>query len=108
VAAWPTTYAFGKTSGNQWLLLPIRHIIDGVEIMRNKPTGIEVNTKRLYPTIDAGYTNIEAASGWTGEVVYRRTSDKRGADGHRILVDTNNSSNDFTVSKTIKPRQYDE
>ena len=108
VAAWPTTYAFGKTSGNQWLLLPIRHIIDGVEIMRNKTTGIEVNTKRLYPTIDAGYTNIEAASGWTGEVVYRRTSDKRGADGHRILVDTNNSSNDFTVSKTIKPRQYDE
>ena len=108
VAAWPTTYAFGKTSGSQWLLLPIRHIIDGVEIMRNKSTGIEVSTKRLYPSIDAGYTNIESASGWTGEVVYRRISDKRGTDGHLILVDTNNSSNDFTVSKTIKPRQYEE
>jgi hypothetical protein len=67
-----------------------------------------VSTKRLYPTLDAGYTNIEGKSGWTGEVVYRRTSDKRADDGHLILVDTNNSSNDFHVSTTIKPRQYDE
>ena len=41
------------------------------------------------------------------EEIYRRTSDKRGADGHLILIDTNNSSNDFHVSKTIKPRLYD-
>jgi hypothetical protein len=108
VTAWPMTYPYGKTTGNQWLLLPMRHIIDGVEVLRNKNTGIDVNSKRLYPSIDAGYTNIEAISGYTGEVVYRRTADKRGADGHKILVDTNNSSNDFHVSTTIKPRQYDE
>lgn len=108
VTAWPTTYAYGKTTGNQWMLIPTRYIVDGVEVLPNKATGIDVSTKRLYPTIDAGYTNIEARSGWTGEVVYRRTSDKRGADGHLILVDTNNSSNDFHVSTTIKPRQYDE
>lgn len=108
IAAWATTYPYGKTTGNQWKLLPKRHIIDGVEVLRNKNTGIDVSTKRLYSDIDAGYTNIEAISGYTGEVVYRRTSDKRGADGHKILVDTNNSSNDFHVSKTIKPREYDE
>lgn len=108
VAAWPTTYAYGKTTGNQWMLIPVRHIVDGVEVLPNKATGIDVSTKRLYPAIDAGYTNIEARSGWTGEVVYRRTSDKRGTDGHLILVDTNNSSNDFHVSTTIKPRLYDE
>ena len=108
VAALPLTYPYGKTTGNQWLLLPTRWIIDGVEVLANKATGIDVKTKRLYPSLDAGYTNIEAKSGYTGEVVYRRTSDKRGADGHLILVDTNNSSNDFHVSTTIKPRQYDE
>ena len=108
VTAWPTTYPYGKTTGNQWILIPVRHIIDAVEVLANKSTGIDVSTKRLYPTLDAGYTNIEAKSGWTGEVVYRRTSDKRGTDGHPILVDTNNSSNDFHVSTTINPRQYDE
>ena len=108
VHAWPTTYAYGKTTGNQWMLVPTRTIIDAVEVLPNKATGIDVSTKRLYPTLDAGYTNIEGKSGWTGEVVYRRTSDKRADDGHLILTDTNNSSNDFHVSTTIKPRQYDE
>ncbi|MBQ8711967.1 MAG: DUF4876 domain-containing protein [Prevotella sp.] len=108
VTAWPKTYAYSKTSGTMWLLIPTRTIVDAVEVLPNKATGIDVSTKRLYPFLDAGYTNIEARSGYTGEVVYRRTSDKRGADGHLILVDTNNSSNDFHVSTTIKPRQYDE
>lgn len=107
VTTWPKTYAYGKTSGNQWLLLPKRYIIDGVEVLSNKATGIDVKTKRLYDDIDAGYTNINAASGWNGEVVYRKTS-KHAAGGHRILTDTNNSNNDFQVSSTIKPRQYDE
>lgn len=108
VTAWSTTYPYGKTIGNQWLLIPIRHIIDAVEVLANKATGVDVSTKRLYSTLDAGYINIEAKSGWSGETVYRRTSDKRGTDGHLILVDTNNSTNDFHVSTTIKPRQYDE
>lgn len=107
ITTWPKTYAYGKTSGNQWLLLPKRHIIDGVEVLSNKSTGIDVKTKRLYDDIDAGYTNINATSGWNGEVVYRKTS-KHAADGHPILTDTNNSNNDFQVSSTIKPRQYDE
>jgi hypothetical protein len=86
----------------------VRHIIDAVEVLANKATGVDVSTKRLYSTLDAGYINIETKSGWSGETVYRRTSDKRGTDGHLILVDTNNSTNDFHVSTTIKPRQYDE
>ena len=108
IADWQLTYPYGKTAGSQWKLVPKRLIIDGVEALANKVTGIEVSTKRLYADIDAGYTYIEARTGWTGEVVYRRTADKRGADGHKMLVDTNNSSNDFHVSTTIKPRQYDE
>ena len=105
---WQLTYPYGKTTGSQWKLVPRRLIIDGVEALSNKATGIDVSTKRLYADIDAGYTYIEARTGWTGEVVYRRTADKRGTDGHKMLTDTNNSSNDFHVSTTIKPRQYDE
>ena len=105
--AWQRTYRYGKTTGNQWLLLPKRHIIDGVEVLGNKATGVDVNTKRLYSDIDAGYTNIEAISGWTGEVVYRKTL-KYSESGQRILMDTNNSTNDFKVSTSIGPRNYDE
>lgn len=107
VSQWPLTYPYGKTSGNQWVLLPKRYVIDGVEVLRNKATGVEVGSKRLYNDIDAGYTYINAISGRNGEIVYRKTS-KKSADGHPILSDTNNSSNDFQVSTTIKPRKYDE
>ena len=107
VAQWPTTYPYGKTAGFLFMLIPTRVIIDAVECLPNKTTGIDVSTKRLYSTLDAGYANIEAKSGYTGEVVYRRTA-KHADDGHPILMDTNNSSNDFHVSKTIKPREYDE
>lgn len=107
VTLWPKVYAYGKTSGNQWVLCPVRCIMDGMEALKNSSQGIDVKTKRLYDTIDAGYTYINAATGWNGETVYRKTM-KRAADGHRILADTNNSSNDFKVSKTIQPREYDE
>jgi len=107
VNSWQKTYPYGKTAGNQWLLCPKRLIIDGVDVMRNRATGVEPGEKRLYSDIDAGYTYINAVSGWNGEVVYRRTS-KLAANGHPILMDTNNSLNDFQVSSTIKPREYDQ
>lgn len=106
-----TTYRYpnNDTRGYQWKLLPKRYILDGVECLPNKSTtGPDISAKRLYPDIDAGYININAVSGRTGEVVYRKTSQKRGANGHPVLEDTNNSTNDFQVSTTIKPRQYDE
>ena len=103
----PTTYPYGKTSGNQWKLLPKRMILDAVEVLSNKNTGVDVATKRLYDDLDAGYTYINSTSGRNGEVVYRKTS-KHATDGHAVLMDTNNSSNDFKVSTTIKPREYDE
>lgn len=108
ITAWPHTYGYGKTSGSlYYLCVPKRVIIDGVDYLKNKSTGVDVSSKRLYADIDAGYTHIEAISGYTGEVVYRRTASIT-ADGRKILMDTNNSLNDFKVSTTIQPRQYDE
>lgn len=105
---WQHSYGYEKTTGTLfYLLVPKRVILDGVDYIKNRSTGVDVSSKRLYKEIDAGYTVIESISGWTGEVVYRRTS-KLAADGHKILMDTNNSLNDFKVSTTIKPREYDE
>ena len=107
VTQYGRTYAYGKTAGNQWLLLPVDIILDGVDYMKKWNDGIRIGTKRLPAIVDAGYTHINAVNGWTGEVVYRRT-ESHAADGHAILMDTNNSINDFQVSTTIKPRAYDE
>ncbi len=104
---WQKVYAYGKSAGKQWVLCPTRVIMDGMEALKNGNTGIDVKTKRLYETIDAGYAFINASAGWNGETVYRKTM-KRTGNGQKILMDTNNSSNDFKVSRTIKPREYDE
>lgn len=107
VTAWQKVYAYGKTTGMQWVTCPVNVIIDGMEALRNGTSGIDVKTKRLFDNIDAGYTYINAASGWNGETVYRKTLSTT-PEGRKILLDTNNSSNDFKVSTTIQPREYDE
>ena len=108
--SWPTTYKYPNTAttGAKWLLLPKRLINDGVDILHLKKSGVDVQTKRLYTEIDAGYITLNTINGLDGEVIYRKTSDMKGTDGHKMLVDTNNSSNDFQTSKTIAPREYDE
>ena len=108
INTWPTTYGYGKTSGTwAYLLVPNSTIKDGVDFIKNTSTGPNLSTKRLYDEIDAGCTHIEAIAGYTGEVVYRKTA-RVYPDGRKKLMDTNNSSNDFKVSTTIKPREYDE
>ena len=108
INTWPTTYGYGKTSGTWvYLLVPNSTIKDGVDFVKNTSTGPNLSTKRLYDEIDAGCTHIEAINGYTGEVVYRKTA-RKTSDGRKVLMDTNNSSNDFKVSTTIKPREYDE
>ena len=108
INTWPTTYGYGKTSGSMiYLLVPNSTIKDGVDFIKNTSSGPNLSTKRLYDEIDAGYTNINAIAGYSGEVVYRKTA-RVYPDGRKKLMDTNNSSNDFKVSTTIKPREYDE
>ncbi len=106
VTSWQKVYKYGKTSGNQFVVCPTSVLLDAMEALKNATKGIDVTTKRLYDNLDAGYTYISAASGWTGEVVYRAT--KGTQNGHKVLMDTNNSSSDFQVSTTINPREYDD
>ena len=108
INSWDKTYGYGKTSGTQtYLLVPKSVIKDGVDFIKNTNSCPNISTKRLYDEVDAGYTNINAISGYTGEVVYRRTL-RVTPEGRKVLMDTNNSSNDFKVSTTIYPREYDD
>lgn len=102
------TYSYGKTKGNQFALVPRSMVIDGVDFIKNNAkNGADAATKRLSASIDAGYTTLKSTgSGYTREVLYRKTTGK-AADGHKLLMDTNNSTNDFLVSTTIAPREYD-
>lgn len=106
ISSFATTFSYGKTSGTEFLVLPKRYILDGVDVLKKKNTGVDLNSKRLYNDIDAGYTHIESVNGYTGEVIYRKTS--RIVNGRKLLLDTNNSSKDFQSSTSIKIRQYDE
>ena len=106
VSSWKLVYNYGKTSGNKWMTLPNKFIVDGVDVLKNaSQTGVDANLKRLYDYIDAGYAYINAASGYNGEVMYRKILSTT-EDGRHILSDTNNSLTDFAISSDIAPRVF--
>lgn len=106
VETWERVYAQGKDSGNRFVKAPVKYITDGVECLKYKTTGVDVSSKRLYDYIDAGYTNIEATTGYNGQVIYRKKQSDNTSETIK-LVDTNNSSNDFGLSDTILPGQFE-
>ena len=106
VTQWPRIYAYGKTRGNLFMEIPTSAVIDAVEVLKNySQTGPDINTKRLYGYLDAGYAYCSSASGYSGEAVCRKTAGVTD-DGRTVLQDTNNSLNDFISSVNIKPREY--
>ncbi len=106
VDSWEKVYKQGASKGNRYVKTPVKYITEGVECLKYKTEGVDVGTKRLYDYVDAGYTNIEATTGYNGQVVCR----KKSADSSSAivkLVDTNNSSNDFKLSDKILPGQFE-
>lgn len=100
------TYAYGKKSGSKYMKIPTHTIIDAVDILKyNGETGVDVNTKRFYDYIDAGYAFTEVKNGYDGRLVVRKTASTT-ADGRKILQDTNNSTNDFESTDELNPREY--
>lgn len=107
-------YAQGKTAGSQYLTVNSFYCTDAVEILKSKidtTTGIysaDSTRKRIDDSYDAGYviTPTDATMNKDGNVVYRKTA--LNYNGSITLYDTNNSETDFTVSKTIAPRAYNE
>lgn len=106
VLSWPEVYQRGKTSGERFRRMHKKWVTDGVECLK-KPaqTDPDVSTKRLQPTIDAGYAVITSVNGYNHESVERKVS--KHAEGRYYLTDTNNSSADFVTLTDPTPRKYD-
>ncbi|MBR1547810.1 MAG: DUF4876 domain-containing protein [Prevotella sp.] len=100
------TYAYGRQSGMQFIKIPARCVVDAVDILKyNGETGVDINSKRLFDYLDAGYAFTESKSGYDGRLVVRKTASTTD-DGRKILQDTNNSANDFVATDQLAPREY--
>jgi len=108
--SWPRVYAYGKTTGRQFLEIPVSCVLDGVDILKHSVSfeaGANINTKRLFSEVDAGFTFVGSAAGTAGETLVRKTMAVM-ADGRKVLQDTNNSTNDFLYTTKTEPRHYNE
>lgn len=106
VDTWERVYKQGASKGTRYVKMPIKYVTDGVECLKFAATGVDTGKKRLYDYIDGSYINIGAASGYNGQVAYRRLEESSEESLHPTLIDTNHSSNDFGVSDQIMPKQF--
>lgn len=105
IMEWPEVFAPGKTSGERFRKVPVSTVLDGVEsLVNNATTGPDVNLKRFQDIVDAGFSYINATSGYTNESLERKVS---GLDGERVVLqDSNNSTADFVIITGPTPRKY--
>lgn len=76
--------------------IPYADVIDAVEVFSGASSS---NAKRLVPSLDAGY--VELSNTFLGHTLMRRVDEELSASsGYEVLVDTNNSSNDFYERET--------
>lgn len=80
--------------------ISVEDIIDGIDMMYNAETS---DFKRLPLSVDAGFNFIEGDS-YTSKSVRRKVS--KEVNGRNILMDTNNSTNDFEVTDLPTPRGF--
>jgi hypothetical protein len=79
--------------------IPKAQIIDAFEALQNGSSGLY---KRVPAGIDAGF--VFASGTYTSESARRKTVSTIGT--RRVLQDTNNSTNDFTIIATPTPRTF--
>lgn len=90
-----------SATAKKYFQIPIKHLIDGVEIQPNLPASRY--PKKLAPGIDAGFTFVPAGN-YSSQSVVRKT--EKTVNGRRILKDTNNSSQDFDYLDRAQPRGF--
>ena len=78
-------------------------VIDGVDFLANAESAA---FKRLPSSIDAGF-NFTGGQSYTSKSLRRKIA-KESAGGRKILMDTNNSTNDFDVINLPTPRGFGE
>ena len=74
--------------------VPVEWVEDAVEVFNGQSTG---NRKRLVPSLDGGYVTLSNTQ--LGHSLVRRRDEEASVErGYEVLMDTNNSSNDFYES----------
>lgn len=107
VANFTLYYIPGKTSGNQFMRLNADDVFDGVEILKYRTTGVDINSKRLQKFIDAGYITISNGGGLNHESSERKVDINRSTTSRIYLKDTNNSQSDMVTLTDPTPKKYD-
>lgn len=80
--------------------IPIAWVLDGVEALDNE---VLANQKRMPGALDAGFTTV--GNTYVGRSIARKKGGEY-PDGSPILVDTNNSTEDFETGLTPEIRRY--
>jgi hypothetical protein len=86
-----------------YIKLNTADIIDGADFLFD---GEAAAFKRLPTSVDAGFNYVEGNT-YTSQSLRRKVA-KETADGRKILMDTNNSTNDFEVIPLATPRGFGE
>lgn len=81
--------------------IAVEDVIDGIDMLANAESAA---FKRLPSSIDAGFNYVDGDS-YTSKSVRRKVA-KEAADGRKILMDTNNSTNDFEAIDLPTPRSF--
>lgn len=89
----------GSTNARLYVEVPGAVVIDAVEALANANA---VSFKRFSSALDAGF--MYCSGSYAGEAIVRKT--RSTVNGRRVLQDTNNSTNDFTSTKTILPKGW--
>ncbi|WP_442588862.1 DUF4876 domain-containing protein [Pedobacter sp. AW31-3R] len=89
----------GSTNARLYIEVPGTDIIDAFEGLANATA---VNFKRIPASLDAGF--VFCSTTYAGEAFVRKVAST--INGRRILQDTNNSTADFTMTKTILPKGW--
>lgn len=109
VTQWKVVRPYGAPMADRFYLeVPVDCVLDGVDILKHRnniDAGANINEKRLFADIDAGFTSVKAVNGRAGEKLVRRVMTVL-PDGRMMLKDTNNSANDFICTDHISPREY--
>lgn len=89
-----------STSSKLYVKVPKEDVIDGLDAVRDETTTPEY--KRLATNIDAGMNTVNGS--YNGTSLRRKI--KQVIGNRKVLVDTNNSSNDFETNTTPSPKGW--
>ncbi len=91
----------GKTTaGFRAYRIPKKYVLDAVDCV---PDPSKYNQKRIPAVLDAGFMSLSGT--YIGKSIARKVLGTN-SDGHIVLKDTNNSSDDFEIENTPVIRRY--